>query len=738
MLHKELQPSLFSLFCSIKMENYMALAKQMIRFILQFLFRVEVEGLDNYHKAGQRVMIVANHTSFLDAVLLSIFLPNRLTFAINTQIEKKWWVQPFGKIVRFFPMDPVNPLSIKSFIKDLEQDKRAVIFPEGRITVTGTLMKIYDGPGLIALKSEAMVLPIRIDGAQYSMFSRLKGVERRQFFPKIKLTILAPRKIQLDDSIVGRNRRIEAGKILKKIMTDMIYSTSDNHMTIMNKLLNAREIHGAGQVVLEDVERQPLDYRQVFLRSSVLSRLMAQQTQASEIVGLLLPNTNATVLSFFALQSIARVPAMLNYTAGYKGLLSAIETAEIKTIYTSKRFIKLAKMDDLIVSLEQQVSVLYLEDLRENISWQDKVYGLFCSFFPRVLYAQQWQSVQPDDPAVVLFTSGSEGVPKGVVLSHKNIMSNNIQLGTKIDFNKNDVILNALPLFHSFGLSTATLVSVLNGMKVFLYPSPLHYRIIPEVAYDINATMLFGTNTFLKGYAKFAHNYDFYSIRYVCAGAEAVQKETRELYAEKFGLRILEGYGATETSPVISINCPMDYKTGTVGTILPGIEYQLKAIPGIETGGQLFVKGPNIMKGYLRNEKPGIIEPAQSEYGAGWYDTGDIVDIDSEGFIRIKGRVKRFAKIGGEMVSLSMVEEMAAQCWPEGVHGVVSIPEPSKGEQLVLITTQANAQRKELSVYAKENQIGEINVPKNIIEVENLPLLGTGKIDYQALKSIAE
>ncbi|MCP3851375.1 MAG: AMP-binding protein [Gammaproteobacteria bacterium] len=713
------------------------MAKQVVRFILQLLFRVEVEGLENYHKAGKRVMIVANHTSFLDAVLLAIFLPNRLTFAINTQVAKEWWIRPLGQIVRFFPMDPVNPLSIKAFIKDLEQDKRAVIFPEGRITVTGTLMKIYDGPGLIALKSGAMVLPIRIDGAQYSLFSRLKGIERRQLFPKIKLTILPPKKIEIEDSIVGRERRTVAGKELKKIMTDMIFSTSDNHLSLMDKLLNARDIHGSSQVVLEDVERQPLDYRRLLLKSSILSRLMEKQTLPGDRVGLLLPNSNTTVLSFFALQSIARVPAMLNYTAGYKGLLSALETAQIKTVYTSRRFITLANMDDLILMLEKQVNIIYLEDFKEKLTWQDKTYGMLCSLLPKIFYAPKWKSVQPDDPAVVLFTSGSEGVPKGVVLSHKNILSNNIQLGTKIDFNKNDVILNALPLFHSFGLSTATLVSVLNGMKVFLYPSPLHYRIIPEVAYDINATMLFGTNTFLKGYAKFAHSYDFYSVRYVCAGAEAVQKETRLMYAEKFGLRILEGYGATETSPVLSINTPIDYKTGSVGTLLPGMEYQLKPVAGIDEGGQLFVKGPNVMKGYLRNEAPGILEPAQSEFGSGWYDTGDIVDIDNDGFISIKGRVKRFAKIGGEMVSLSMVEDLVSQCWPDDQHAVVNIPDKVKGEQLVLITTRENTKRKELSLYAKENKLGELNVPKKIIEVEKLPLLGTGKIDYQEAKVIA-
>ncbi len=710
--------------------------KRIAAIILKLLFRVELEGLDNYKQAGSRVLIVANHTSFLDAVLLAVFLPDRITFAINTQIAQKWWVRPFAGIVRLFPMDPVNPLAIKSFIKDLSEDKHSVIFPEGRITVTGTLMKIYDGPGLIALKTGAMVLPVRIDGAQYSIFSRLKGIERRRLFPRIKLTVLAPQKIQLDESIKGRDKRAAAGKILKQIMVDMIYRTSNSCLTLMDKLLEAKKIHGAGQDVLEDIERQPLNYRQLLLKTSVLSQLMKKLTHSGEVIGLLLPNTNATVLSFIALQSIGRVPAMLNYTVGYQGLLSALETAQIKVIYTSKRFICLAKMDDLITLLKENIKIVYLEDLRDRFNWKNKLYGLTCSLLPEMFYAPQWSEITPDDPAVILFTSGSEGVPKGVVLSHKNLITNMHQLGTKIDFNKNDVILNALPLFHSFGLSTATLVAILNGMKVFLYPSPLHYRIIPEIAYDINATMLFGTNTFLNGYAKYAHNYDFFSIRYVCAGAEAVQKETRTLYAEKFGLRILEGYGATETSPVISMNTPIDYQTGSVGVLLPGIAYHLKPVAGIERGGQLFIKGDNVMTGYLKNKNPGVLEPASSEYGDGWYDTGDIVDIDSDGFVFIKGRVKRFAKIGGEMVSLAMVEKMVQQCWPDYEHAVVSIPDPAKGEQLVLLTTYQAADRKALSVFARAQNIGELNIPKQLKTIDKLPLLGTGKTDYTEIGKI--
>ncbi len=715
----------------------MEFAKQIVRLMLRILFRVEVEGMEHYHQAGQRVMIVANHTSLLDGVLLTVLLPDRLTFAINTQMAKKWWVRPFARIVNFFPMDPVNPLSIKSFIKDLEQDKRSVIFPEGRITVTGTLMKIYDGPGMIALKSGAMVLPIRIDGAQLTFFTHLKGIERRQFFPKIKLTILAPQKIELEHVIAGRSRRVEAGKILKKIMLNMIYATTNSNMTLMDKLLNARDIHGAEQVVLDDINRQPLSYRQILLQSSLLSQMMCKQTNTHEVVGLLLPNASITMLSFFALQSIVRVPAMLNYATGNSLLLSALQTAQISTVYSSRRFIQLNKMEALVAHIERQVKLIYIEDLLHTANWKNKFYSILCSQMPGFFYARQWLSVKPDDAAVVLFTSGSEGRPKAVLLSHKNIISNSIQLGTKIDFNKNDIILNALPLYHSFGLNTATLVSLLNGMKVFLYPSPLHYRIIPEVAYDINATMLFATNTFLKGYAKFAHNYDFYSIRYVLAGAEAVQQETRDIYAEKFGLRILEGYGATETSPVISINTAIEYKSGSVGTLLPGMDYRIKPVSGIEQGGQLFVAGPNVMKGYFTNEQPGVLDPPRSEFGDGWYDTGDIVDIDEDGFLFIKGRIKRFAKIGGEMVSLSMVEQLISQCWRDEQHAVLSIADHVKGEQLVLLTTRDNTQRKALRVFFKEHAYSELYIPKKIISIDKLPLSGSGKMDYQQAKAIA-
>jgi acyl-[acyl-carrier-protein]-phospholipid O-acyltransferase/long-chain-fatty-acid--[acyl-carrier-protein] ligase len=409
---------------------------------------------------------------------------------------------------------------------------------------------------------------------------------------------------------------------------------------------------------------------------------------------------------------------------------AAIKAAQIKTVLTSRRFIEMAKLDETVESIGETARVVYLEDLRKDISWLDKLYGLFAARTPGLPRRRK----TPGDPAVVLFTSGSEGTPKGVVLSHRNILSNIYQLGARVDFNPTDIVFNALPIFHSFGLTGGMLLPVLSGIKSFLYPSPLHYRIVPELVYDTNATILFGTDTFLTGYARMASGYDFYSVRYVFAGAEKVRDETRSVWASKFGLRILEGYGATETAPVIATNTPMHFQAGSVGRFLPGLRYRIEPVPGIDNGGRLFVSGPNVMLGYLRAENPGVIEPPEE----GWHDMGDIVEIDDQGFVTIAGRAKRFAKIGGEMVSLAAAESQAADLWPENQHAVVSIPDERKGEQLVLVTDNPGADREALSAHARANGIAELMVPKTVVVTESVPLLATGKVDYPSVQALAE
>jgi len=706
--------------------------RNIVKYILILLFRVEVKGGKNFEKAGKRVLIVANHLSFLDALLLAVFLPEKPLFAINTFMATKAWLKPFLFLADTFPLDPTNPMATKALIKEIKTDRKCVIFPEGRITVTGSLMKIYEGPGMIADKAEAMVLPVRLDGAQYTPLSRLKGKVRIRWFPKIVIRILSPLKLDVSKEVRGRERREVMGRALSDVMTRMMFDTSDYQKTLFESLLDGVNIHGAGHDIIVDVERKPLNYRQLIRASFVLGDHFSRQTKAGEYVGIFLPNMTGAIVTFFGLQAFGRVPAMLNYSVGAKNLIAACKTAKIKQVYTSKRFIQMAKLTDLVEALvKAKVTVNYLEDIRQNVTFFDKINGFLASYFARSFYALINQR-KPDDASVVLFTSGSEGTPKGVVLSHVNLQANRYQLSSKIDFGPMDKVFNALPIFHSFGLTAGTLLPVLSGIQTFFYPSPLHYRVVPELVYDTNSTILFGTDTFLTGYARFAHPYDFYAVRYVFAGAEKLKAETRRLYAEKYGVRIFEGYGATETAPVLATNSPMQNRAGSVGRLLPGIDYKLEKIPGIKQGGKLVVKGPNIMKGYLLFEKPGKLIPPVK----GWYDTGDIVEFDNEGYITIKGRVKRFAKIAGEMVSLTAAEQLVSEVYPSLAHAVIAIPDPKKGEALLLVTEHKKAKTPDLVQHAKANGVSELMVPRKIHVVENLPILGTGKTDYTSLNEM--
>lgn len=707
------------------------LMKTLLQLGLKTFFKVEVVGIENLKKAGDRAVIVGNHVSLLDAPVLAAFLPGKPMFALHSQVAEWWWVKPWLKLIDAFPLDPTNPYSIKGLIEEVKKGKHCVIFPEGRLTETGALMKIYEGPGMIADKADAKIVPVRLDGVQFAPTSRLKGKLPRRLFPKITLTILEPVDFEIPEEIKGKKRRNAAGRQLHDVMEKMMFMTQERDQTLFEALVRTKKCFGDKMPVVEDVERKPLTYKKLVLGSLVLGRKIASMTEVKENVGVLLPNSNGAVVTFFALQAFGRVPAMLNFSVGEKAVLSACHTAKVKTILTSRRFIELGKLTEMDEALKGEYNVVYLEDVKKEIGIVSKLFGMMSA--PFAMYSHRSVGVTPQDPATILFTSGSEGAPKGVVLSHENFMSNVVQLRCRVDFNSQDVVFNCLPMFHSFGLTGGTILPILSGVKTFLYPSPLHIRIVPEMIYSSNATIMFGTDTFLNGYARVAHPYDFYRMRYIFAGAEKVKEETRQKYMNMFGVRILEGYGATECAPVIAVNSPMHQKAGTVGRFLSGIEYRLEDVPGVDEGGRLFVKGPNVMLGYYKDDKPGVLQPPKD----GWHDTGDIVDIDEAGYVAIKGRAKRFAKIGGEMVSLSAVENMANTLWPDYEHAVISIPDAKKGEQLILYTTNQKADRKELQEHAKAAGVTELSVPKSIVTLDKIPVLGTGKVDYKGLEADA-
>ena len=711
------------------------LVRNILKGILNALYRVEIHGLENFKKAGDRVILVANHLSFLDALLFAVYMPERLTYAVNTHIARNKIFKPILALADFITLDPTNPMATRSLIQRVKENRKVVIFPEGRLTVTGSLMKIYEGPGMIADKSGAQLLPVRIQGAQYTPFSRLRDKVRIRLFPKITMTVMEPRPFDLPPEVKGRKRRKLAGARLYEVMTDTLFQSADYGKPLFQSILDARSVHGGRHVIAEDIERKPITYNQLIARCFILGGAIAKATKHGENVGVLLPNSLGGVVTLFALHAYGRVPAMLNFSSGPQNIISACKTAEIGAVYTSRKFIQAGKLEALAEAVVQAGSnLIYLEDLRGEINTIAKLKGLFfASTFPETWYHRCAGPRDSESPAIVLFTSGSEGTPKGVVLSHRNLQANRTQLDVLLDLGPKDIVFSAMPIFHSFGLTGGLLLPLLSGIRTFFYPSPLHYRVVPELAYDTNATVMFGTDTFLTGYSRHAHPYDFHNLRYVFAGAEKLKAETVKTWAEKFGVRLFEGYGATETAPALTINTPMGNKHGTVGRFLPGIRHRLEPVPGIDGGGRLFVAGPNIMSGYLKADQPGVLQPPED----GWYDTGDIVDIDEEGFVTIKGRAKRFAKVGGEMVSLTAVEVLVSNLWPDHIHAVVSLPDAKKGEQLILVTDNGDATREVLIAHAREKGAAELGVPKKILRVNQTPILGTGKIDYVRATELA-
>lgn len=700
----------------------------LLQLVCRVIFRVDVTGIANLPKQG-KLLIIANHESFLDGLLLGLFLPIRATFVVHTTVLNSWLFRQILRLTPYLAVDPTSPLAMKRVIKLLEAGKPVVIFPEGRITLTGSLMKVYDGPGFVAAKTGAMILPVRIDGAARSYFSRLRGQQPKKLFPKVNITILPTRHIAMPQASTAKARRRLSGDAMRREMQNMLFSSAPVS-TLFNAFIDAVSTYGRSTVLVEDMRQVEESYGDLLKKSLALGRLASKVSQPHENIGVLMPNVTNTICLIFGISAFARVPAMLNYTAGSAGIQNACTAASIKTIISSREFVKAAKLEEVISGL-QNVNVIYLEELRAKFTWLDKLWLMgFALWLPRLAAAKN----HPSAPAVVLFTSGSEGKPKGVVHSHSGILANIAQIKSVIDFSMEDKFMMVLPLFHAFGFTCGAIMPLVAGSRLFVYPSPLHYRVIPEVIYDRGCTVLFGTSTFLGNYAKFANPYDFYKLRYVVAGAEKLNEEVRKTWTDKFGLRILEGYGATECAPVLAVNTPMANRTGSVGTLMPGLEPRLEAVPGIEHGSLLSVRGPNVMRGYYLFDHPGVIQAPKEQ----WYNTGDIVDIDSDGFVFIKGRVKRFAKVAGEMVSLETVENIASLASPQHQHAATTQIDAQRGENIILYTTDTALNREQLSNSAKNTGSPELAIARKIIAVTALPLLGTGKTDYVTLKNMAE
>lgn len=689
-----------------------------------------LEGAEALTAPG-RVVACCAAISPDDVVILAAFLPDNCVIILPKERAGCPRARLAARIGRVEIVDLEDAGTLRRLVRLVQAGIRVVTFPEARESRTGGLGKVLGWPATVADMAEATIVPLRILGAECLPDSPVAGYLRRR--APLRLHAFPGRQLPLAAGLRGAARREALASALYDIMRDAAFDAWPVAPSLFHALLDAAERVGAGKTVLEDHDRAPISLKRLILGAFVLGEKLARLTEPGERVGVFLPNSVGGVVVFFALIAFGRVPAMLNFSAGATALKAAVETGPLRLVLSSRKFVEVGKLEPLIDAMASAAEIRWLDDIRAGVGLVDKLRGLFRARFARATAGRLAPDARAGDPAVVLFTSGSEGVPKGVVLSHANIQANVAQIHAVADFGPDNVVFNPLPIFHSFGLTAGTLMPLLVGMKVVMYPSPLHYKQIPGLIQDVGATILFATDTFLSGYARNSHVYDFRTIHSVVSGGEKVKPETRALWTDKHGVRLFEGYGATECAPVLTCNTPLYQKPGTVGRIFPRVEHRIEAVAGIERGGRLVVRGPNVMLGYLRHDRPGVLQPMLDP----WYDTGDIVDVDADGFVTILGRAKRFAKLGGEMVSLVAVEAQVAQIWPDALHAVVSVPDARKGESLVLVTTEPNPDVRQLIAGGRARGIPELMLPRTIIRVDEIPLLGSGKTDYVSVQKIA-
>lgn len=717
-----------------------------VRSLLKLIYRVELRGRENYDAAGERMLILHNPGSIIDPLLIAALLPRRITLLADSALEHKWWMRPVCALADTLFIDFSSPTATVSMVHALKKRCCCMVFHSGRLSNGPRYTRILEAAGVIAEKADASLLPVRIDGAAFSIFSYMRHRVRRRWFPRISVTVLPPQRFRVSEELPVRGRRRLMGVRLYDIMTGLEYRSSMDGRNLLQVLMDTAALSGRKFPIAEDQDRHVLTYGSLLLKLSVLGRAFHRIFRGEERVGFLLPTSLPGLVAFFGLHAGGHVPAMLNFTAGVSAVTSCCRTVQLRSVLTSRRFLKLADLGALEQALKEAgMRMVYLEDVARELTAGDKLAGALKAFLRLA------PATPGDAAAAIMFTSGTEGVPKAVFLSHRNITANRHQALSMLTVGAGDKLFNCLPMFHAFGLGICTLLPVLAGIRVFLYPSPLHYRIVPQLFYESQSTIICGTDTFCAGYSRYGRPYDFCHARLVIIGAEKMRESTRRTWLDKYGVDLFEGYGATETSPLISVNTPAYRRAGSVGRVVPGLEYRLQPVPGLEeeNTGILWVKGDNVMLGYMRSAAPGTLEPpvdeelaaafaegGEGDNGSGWYDTGDIVHIDGEGFVFIRGRAKRFAKIGGEMVSLAAVEEALREIWPDAVLGVVTIPDPRKGEQLALVIAAEDVTTSRIAAHFASRGLSPLWTPRRIVCVRQAPLLGSGKFDYRGAKEL--
>jgi len=723
-----------------------SLLRLLLVILTNTIYRIRVLGRDNIPDKGG-VLFVCNHLSYVDALLLVASIDRPIRFIMAQDIYTNKFIKPFARIMGAIPIPttarPRETIAALKHARDLIQKGEVVcIFAEGQISRTGNLLPFRKGFERIMKGLHEPILPINLDGVWGSIFS----FERGRFLYKWPRKIPFPVTVSFGEAMPPQSPPFEVRTAVQDLATQAWPNRKIYFDTLHRKFVHTAK-HHPFRFAMSDPRSGRLSYGALLPKVIFMARTLRPHWQDQEKVGILLPPSVPGALVNYAAFLMGKVPVNLNYTLSENAIASCIEQCGIKTIVTSKLFLARTK-------LQLPETSLFLEDLLHKPKLSQKIISFLMAWtLPvRVLEKSlgQARKIELDDTATIIFSSGSTGEPKGVMLSHYNIASNVEQIGQTLALGKRDVLLGILPFFHSFGFTGALALPPTLGIGVTYHANPLDSKMVGSLVEENKVTYLIATPTFLQIYLRGCQAEQFKSLEFVMVGAEKLPERLAMAFEEKFGLYPVEGYGCTECSPVVSANTrdfrkgnlhQVGIKPGKIGHPLPGISIRIvdpDSHTAVPTGsaGLMLVKGPNVMQGYL-----GKPEKTAEVLQDGWYTTGDIAAIDEDGFLTITDRLSRFSKIGGEMVPHIKVEDVLHELIEETEKSlaVSSLPDERKGERLVVLHCLTASRLEECHSKLAEADIPNLWKPRRdlFFHVDSLPYLGSGKLDLSLLKELA-
>ena len=732
------------------------LPQSMVRYVVGRFFasqyRIEVLGMDNIPAHGG-VLMLGNHISWLDWAMIQIACPRQVRFVMHRAIYQKWYLKWLMDLFGVIPIAGGQSKGALLKINELLKSGEVVcLFPEGAISRNGQLGEFKKGYERTTEGVDGVILPFYLRGLWGSRFSRASEKLQEDRNPSLRGNVI----VAFGKPLAISTTAAELKQQVFNLSIDSWEQYTRSFDPIPLEWLRTAKQKGNSLCLADALGDNTISGYKTITAVISFSQLIKQRSPEQNI-GLILPTSTAGAITNMAVLLQGKTLVNLNYSANLDALQAAVKKADIRSIYTSKRFIKKLKQKGIdLECLFENIKVYYLEELKDEISTLTQLSILTAAVLlpARLLYFIFGQSVNIEKSAAILFSSGSEGDPKGIVLTHRNLLANVRQVADVLDTQHEDVVMNSLPLFHAFGLTVTTMMPMIEGIPAVCHPDPLDTLNIAKAISRYRATIYCGTSTFLRMFTRNRHIHPLMleSLRVIVAGAEKLNPDVKEAFKLKFHKEIYEGYGATETSPVASVNIPdrldakdwhvqIGNKEGTVGLPVPGCGFKIVDPDTLENlavdeDGLILISGVQVMAGYLNDpdKTNDVIINLDGKY---WYKTGDKGHLDKDGYLTIVDRYSRFVKIGGEMISLGAIENVILEPLAEDIEVLsIAIADAKKGEKIVLLYT-GDMEREELKELIDQSSLTPLMKPSLLVSVDSIPKLGSGKNDLSRAKQIA-